>query len=202
MTKRLSALGLAERSWLSYVLILAIFFGVVCVSALRSNYQTMTKLREQVVLSDQNNGDVETALQKLRSHVYSHMNTNLSSGSNPIKPPIQLKGRYDRLMAAQQEQIKAQNAKAADDGTAVCSQKYPASGFNPDRVACIQQYVSVNAANDATVADDLYKFDFISPKWSPDLAGISMVISIALFTAYGVGLATKLVKKNLDEKLI
>ncbi len=202
MIKRLNALKLAERSWHVYVLILAIFFGLICISSLRSNYRTMTKLREQVVLADQNNGDTETALKNLREHVYGHMNTNLTSGSNPIKPPIQLKGRYDRLMAAQQEQIKAQNAKIADQGAIVCGQKYPASGFNPDRVACLQQYVSDNAVNDATIADDLYKFDFVSPKWSPDLAGISMVISAVLFVAYGIGLGIKLVKKNLDEKLL
>lgn len=161
-----------------YFLAAAVVSGVICIAALRHNAIETNQLREAVNIADQQNGDVEKALQDLRRHVYSHMNTNLSSGANSIKPPIQLKYRYERLVASEQERTKAVNEQVAKQGEAVCAQQFPAGGFNAPRVACVQDYVSSHAAIPGGVADDLYKFDFVSPRWSPDLAGWSMLASI------------------------
>lgn len=163
------------KAW--YFLIPAIIFGMLAVNGLRSNYSTMVTLRESVYKADEQNGDVETALNNLRSHVYSHMNTNLTSGSNPIKPPIQLKARYERLVAAEQERIKAQNAQVTAQGEQVCAAQFPDAGYNAPRVACVQEYVGVNGVKARDIPDQLYKFDFISPRWSPDLAGYSLIFS-------------------------
>lgn len=182
-------------SKLTYVLIIAIFFGLLSIIGLRSNYSTMVDLREAVITADQNDGDVETALAQLRQHVYGHMNTNLSS-DNSIKPPIQLKGRYDRLLANDQANVKAQNAKVADDGAVICGKRFPAGGFNSQRVACIQDYVSANAVKENSVADDLYKFDFVSPRWSPDLAGVSIILFIVFFTIFTFGFIAKLIRRH------
>lgn len=84
------------KTW--HFLALCVLFSVICVLALRDNYQTMTELRDQVYVADKNDGNVEGALQDLRSHVTSHMNTNLSSGHNSVYPPIQLKYTYQRLV--------------------------------------------------------------------------------------------------------
>lgn len=194
--KKQSTFRLIANSKLVYVLIFAIIFWVIAVTSLRDNYATMTKLREAVVVADQNNGDVETALQNLRRHVYGHMNTNLSSGSNPIKPPIQLKGRYDRLMAEEQQRVKGLNAQVAARGEQICTQQYPAAGFNSARVACIQTYVSQNAVKESAVAEDLYKFDFVSPRWTPDRAGISLVIALLLSAVFIVGVFIKLIQRH------
>lgn len=144
----------------------------------------MVKLREAVYTADQQNGDVEAALTKLRAHVYGHMNTNLTSGSNPIKPPIQLKTRYERLVAAEAENIKAANAQIDAKAEQICSQQFPAGGFNAPRVACIQDYVGANATKARVIPDQLYKFDFVSPRWSFDLAGISIVLSLIFFILF------------------
>lgn len=194
--KKKSTAKLIIESKLIYVLVFAMIFWVIAITSLRDNYATMTRLREEVVVADQNNGDVETALQNLRKHVYSHMNTNLSSGSNPIKPPIQLKGRYDRLMAAEQGRVKEINAQVASRGEQICTAQYPAAGFNAARVACVQAYVSQNAAKESSVAEDLYKFDFISPRWSPDKAGISIVAASILSVVFLVGLGVKLIQRH------
>ncbi len=167
------------KAW--YFLVPAIIFAILAVQGLRNNYSTMVKLRDAVYVADQQNGDVEGALTALRVHVYGHMNTNLVSGSNAIRPPIQLKARYERLVAAQSEQVKAQNAAVARAGEQICGQNFPAGGFNAPRVACVQDYVSTHAVKTQNIPDELYKFDFISPRWSLDLAGISILVS-SVFT--------------------
>lgn len=167
------------KAW--YFLIPAVVFALLAVHGLRSNYSTMVTLREAVYAADAQGGDVELRLNELRSHVYAHMNTNLTSGSNAIKPPIQLKSRYERLVAADAERIKAENAAVGAAAEQTCAQKFPASGYNAPRVACVQDYVGANAAKARDIPDQLYKFDFVSPRWSPDLAGISIVLSL-IFT--------------------
>lgn len=170
------------KAW--YFLVAAIIFGILAIHGLRSNYSTMVKLRDAVYTADQQNGDVEAALVKLRSHVHGHMNTNLSSGSNSIKPPIQLKARYDRLAASENERIKSTNAEVSAQGERVCAERFPAGGFNSQRVTCIQEHFAANAVKQGSVPDQLYKFDFISPRWSPDLAGISIFLSVIFFILY------------------
>lgn len=164
-----------------YFLVIALFFLCLAIVGLRQNYSTMVTLRQAVYEADEKNGDVEKALQQLRQHVHGHMNTNLSSGSNAIKPPIQLKARYNRLVAAEEERIKAANAGVTATAETICGQRFPAGGFNAPRVACIQEYVEVNAQKPNIVPDALYKFDFITPRWSPDLAGWSL-LGFGLFT--------------------
>lgn len=170
------------KAW--YFLIPAIIFAVLAVQGLRSNYSTMVSLREAVYTADQQNGDTEAALARLRAHVHGHMNTNLASGNNAIKPPIQLKARYERLMATEAERIKATNLQVTAAGEQVCAQQFPGTGFNAPRVACVQSYVSTHAVTEHTVPEQLYKFDFVSPKWSFDQAGISILLSVVFFILF------------------
>lgn len=141
-------------------------------------------LRNEVLLVDKNNGDVEKALQKLRRYVHSHMNTNLSSGTS-VYPPVQLKYRYDRLTAVEKERVQAETAKVYTDAQRICEQQNPTDFSGRNRVPCIEQYVTSHAVTERPIADDVYKFDFASPVWSPDLAGISLVLA-GIFGALGV----------------
>lgn len=183
------------KAW--YFLVPAALFAVLAVYGLRSNYSTMVTLREAVYEADRQNGDVETALAKLRTHVHGHMNTNLASGNQSIRPPVQLKARYERLVAADKERVKAANQNISAQAEQVCGQQFPAAGFNAPRVACIQDYVAANSAKEGSVPDSLYKFDFISPRWSPDLAGFSIVFSILFFILFAArwGLERYLLRK-------
>jgi len=151
------------------------------------------------VEADKSNGDVETALHELRSFVHSHMNTNLSSGEFAIKPPIQLKARYERLATGEQQRVQALNAQVAAQAESTCGQQFPAGGFNSPRVSCIQDYVSRNAASDQGIPSELYKFDFLSPRWSPDLAGISLLLSAIFFFLFAMRVAVAVwMKKRFD----
>ena len=162
-------------------IVTGVAFGALAVHQLRENNIEMIRLREAVHVADQQGGDVDTALNDLRRHVYAHMNTDLTTGKNPITPPIQLKHRYERLSAAAEEQAKATNDQRLAKAEADCAQKHPGTGYNASRVVCVQNAMAASTMAVADVPDDLYKFDFQSPSWSPDLAGWSIVASIMSF---------------------
>jgi hypothetical protein len=162
-----------------WLLGLSVISGIICIAALRQNNLNMVKLRDQVFAADKADGDVETALRSLRSYVYAHMNTNLSSG-NSIKPPIQLKYRYDRLVEAEKSQVASANTKIYNDAQNYCEQFISHQVFGGAKISCVQNYVSSHGLKEQPVPDALYKFDFVSPAWTPDLAGWSLVITVAL----------------------
>jgi preprotein translocase subunit SecF len=171
------------------ILYLLIASSLICIGALRHNNQTMVKLRDAVYTADKNNQGINQALNNLRQYVYGHMNANLSSGNNGIKPPVQLKYTYQRLVEAQQNQIQVANSKTYADAQAYCKSTGNAQFDNP----CVQNYVVNHGVKsiDVSVPAGLYQFDFVSPSWSPDLAGWSLVASIILLLAL-------LVKLGLD----
>lgn len=175
------------------LLVLTLLTGLVSVLALRHNNQTMVQLRTAVYAADKNNSNVDAALNKLRDYVYGHMNTDLSSGNNNIKPPIQLKYTYERLTQGQENQLQVNNSKVFTDAQAYC-QSVGDAGFD---TACVQNYV-VNhggAQTNANVPAGLYEFDFVSPTWSPDLAGWSLLATILLAIVFVIRLAVSLLKR-------
>jgi len=159
-----------------YFLAVFLIAGMVSAFALRSNNLTMVKLRSNVYQADKNNGNVEVALQELRNYVYGHMNTNLASGSE-VYPPIQLKYTYQRLQDAELQKANGANSQIYTDAQHHCEQLYPDSFSGGPRVPCIENYVSQHGTKAKTVPDSLYKFNFVSPTWSPDLAGWSLALS-------------------------
>jgi preprotein translocase subunit SecF len=165
-------------------LYLFIASAIVCVIALRHNNHTMISLRDKVYAADKDDKDINTALNNLRTYVYGHMNTNLSSGNNNIKPPIQLKYTYQRLVAAQQNQLQTANQQLYKDAQAYCLATNNGSFDNP----CVQNYVVNHGIKqaDVNIPVGLYQFDFISPSWSPDLAGWSLLASLIFLLAFVV----------------
>lgn len=166
------------------ILAVAIISGIVCALSLRNNNITALKLRDQVIQADKDNGDVEKALRELRAYIYAHMNTNLASGKNAIKPPIQLKYRYERLVKAEQDKLSVENAQIYTAAQAECEKKFPKGLSGSGRIPCITEYVSVQGIKQKPIDSSLYKFDFVSPSWSPDLAGWSLVICTLAFTLF------------------
>jgi hypothetical protein len=162
-----------------YFLIACIVFALIAVLSLRQNNITALRLRDKVIQADQADEDVEAALHSLRQYVYSHMNTNLSTG-NGIYPPIQLKYRYERLVAAEKQRVSDENAKIYNDAQNYCEARFPTGLSGSGRIPCIQQYIDSHGVKEQAIPDGLYKFDFASPAWSPDLAGWSIVIAVVL----------------------
>lgn len=174
-----------------YFLVAAAIFGVISIFALRQNNLQMIALRDQVYQADQANGDTEAALRNLREYVYAHMNTNLASGGNSIYPPIQLKYSYERALAAAQANGADANSAIYTQAQAECEKRFPQGLSGSGRIPCIQQYITDHGITQSMApAASLYQFDFVSPVWSPDLAGWSLVLTavcLALFVLRWLG---------------
>lgn len=153
---------------------------IICITALRSNNVHMIKLRSEVYAADQNNGDVAGALTNLQKYVTTHMNTNLSSDSNAVYPPIQLENTYKRLITAQSNDIANNNTQLYTEAENYCQIQVPNGFSGRYRIPCIEQYISSHSLKTVSIDQSLYEFDFISPTWSPDLAGFSLLLTIVL----------------------
>lgn len=169
------------RPWHFFVIAL-ICLGV-SVFALRENNLHMVKLRDAVYAADKNNGDVQGTLANLQRYVTAHMNTSLTSGNTSVYPPIQLKYTYDRLRASN---LQVSNAQVYSDAQKYCEQQDPTDFSGRNRVPCIEQYVESHGVQPKPIPDAMYKFDFVSPTWSPDLAGWSLLATL-FFALAGAG---------------
>jgi hypothetical protein len=162
-----------------YFLILALVSGLVCVVALRGNNKHMASLRSDVYSADKSGEGVDAALKDLQSYVTSHMNTNLASGNTSVYPPIQLQYTYDRLVTAQGKKLQQANATLYTAAQHHCEALDPVDFSGHNRVPCIEAYVSSHGEKPlAAIPAALYEFNFISPRWSPDLAGWTLLITI------------------------
>lgn len=182
------------RHW--YFLIAFIAFGVIFIFSYRQNNMTALNLRDKVLNVDKENGDVETALRELREYTYSHMNAGLSGGATNIYPPIQLKYRYERLVEAEKNRVAALNAPVIKAGQEFCAKQPPSRGRTP----CNEEYLDIHGAKTQVIPDALYKFDFASPIWSPDLAGWSLLASLVALLLFTVRFSLELwFRKRLHE---
>lgn len=163
-----------------YFAILFVLSSGVAIYALRQNNLTALGLRDKVIEADKEDGDVEGALRELREFTYSHMNSGLASDTG-IYPPIQLKYTYERLAAQELARAEQDNQDLYNQAQAHCEATQPESFLGAGRIDCITQYVDQHGAPEARpqeVPADLYKFDFVAPAWSPDLAGWSLVVAV------------------------
>jgi hypothetical protein len=167
-------------------LILFIATGCISVVSLRHNNQTMIDLRNAVYRADKKGTNIEASLDNLRIYVYGHMNTNLSSGGNAIKPPIQLKYTYARLQAAEKKQIDKTNAQVTTDAQNYCAAHNPGydAATKSRRFDCARDYLSSHSVQTSSIPTALYEYDFISPSWSPDMAGWSLLAAVTFFVLF------------------
>lgn len=172
-----------------HFLVISIVFAFISVFALRQNNLNAVHLRNELLKVDKENGDTETALKNLREYMYSHMNTNLASSTSAY-PPIQLKYRYERLVAAEKARVAELNKNTTyNDAQKYCETNFPQSFYGAGRLPCIQNYIDthpVSTVAEKPIPDSLYKFNFASPAWSPDLAGWSLVLSGLFFGLFAV----------------
>ena len=170
-------------------LVLALVCGGISVAALRSNNEHMAKLRSALYAADKSGIGVPQALTNLQEYVTAHMNTNLSTGAGSVYPPIQLEYTYQRLVQAQDQAALSADSGLYTAAQAYCQKVIPNYFSGHNRVPCIENYVSTHGTlgNKApTIPAALYEFDFVSPTWSPDLAGWMLLVTIlfAVLTAF------------------
>ncbi len=179
-----------------YFLAATLVFGIVCVVALRRNNEHMQQLRTALYQADKNNSNVQLALNNLQAYVVAHMNTNLSTGNGSVYPPIQLQYTYERLLQAEEQNVATTNSGLYTAAQIYCQKIDPVDFSGHNRVPCIEQYVSSHGASMPSIPTALYEFDFVSPSWSPDLAGWTLLLTALSFVAtaclFLVRLASKL----------
>lgn len=184
-----------KKKSLFVLLSLAIFFSILSVISLRANNIQMLKLKEAVILADEQGVPIEQPLTELRNFVFSHMNTQMRDQSS-TEPPIQLVNRFNAYLAEQQEKLKQQGKpNIYAEAQAQCERPNVSI---VQRANCIQAYVVENSVPQAEIKlppKEFYTFDFASPTWTPDLAGISLVISIFLWSALFIVLLLKIFTK-------
>jgi hypothetical protein len=168
-----------KNSSIILIIVMFVVFAAASVYELRANNLQMVKLRQAVYATDEQNGDVEAALKNLREYVYGHMNTNLRSNSSSSEPPIQLAGRFNRALSAEQARVAALGGanQVYVDAQRECEvSSLPLTA----RAQCMQNYITANGNGVPQLnlpPKEAYTFDFLSPFWSPDLAGWSIVLA-------------------------
>lgn len=187
-------IGRLHHYWVKYrfitlfiPIILVIIFSSLAVWQLRVNNLKMLELKQAVITADEQGGDVENALNDLRLYIYAHMNTRMrSSGSS--EPPIQLINRYNQLVATEQARIANISAVSSD-----LYQRAQIECNKPEislsvRNQCVKDYYVANGGGGnyfKLPPKELYTYDFASPRWSPDFAGISILLAaISLFILF------------------
>lgn len=149
---------------LHFLAILLMFF--LSVGALRQNNLRMLELREEVFKADLEGLGVDEALNNLRIFVASHMNTALPKlGSEKA---IQLKYSYERAVTTEQKRFQ--------DELAVLSQKAKNNCGSIknilDKVNCEEKFIKENPVKPTIeFYPETFSIDYISPRWSFDLAG-------------------------------
>lgn len=163
-----------------YFVLMLLVSGGVALYALRQNNLRALELRDKVLDVDKQDGDIETALRELREFTYGHMNARLSSDTG-IYPPIQLKYRYERLTAAEKRRTESANQDVYAQAQRDCERRFPSYQSGNSRRSCIASYVDnrnkTQSPEPQAIPDAMYKFDFVAPIWSPDLAGWSLVVA-------------------------
>lgn len=162
------------KNW-QIILLLLVFTGLT-IHFLRQNNLKMDQLRNEVVTADQQGGDVSSALKKLNKHVFSHMNTR-------IVRPIELVNTYNKQARAV---IESANKSSGRDVYAEATSSCERRGIPLSSIAqCAADYAITNNPNPGSTKIELpnkslFTHTFASPRWTPDLAGISLLITVVI----------------------
>jgi len=167
------------KTW--QLVLLLILAGFITATFLRLNNIGMVQRRSAVITAD-NTGDpkqINDRLSELQRYVSEHMNTDLGQG-------VYLEASYKR------DYEKAEQAAAnSDNGNGniykkaqeVCAPRY--TRYSTAYLECtlteLQKYpAGSNLATQVTLNGNLYVHDFVSPVWSPDFAGFSLLVTAFL----------------------
>lgn len=185
--------------------LLVILFMMVIVSAtlLRLNSLGMVERRAAVIAADEK-GDkaaLRASIAELQTYVSHHMNTSLAGG-------LYLAKTYERdrdAALAAAESTTNPNSSVYQQASIECRQRWKGgvASFRNDYVQCVVEKVgtltpqSDPAANLKLPKADAYRISFASPLWTPDAAGLSVLICLILVLLIVVRLVTLVILRLL-----
>jgi hypothetical protein len=193
------------RTW--QLLIILVLLAFVSATLLRLNNIGMVELRAAVLKADAggNQQAIRTSLGNLQQYVSTHMNADLGPG-------VYLQGSYDRARdTALQAANNSTNPNSAvyQQASIDCRSRFVGgvASFRNDYVQCVVERVGALSQGSDPLNQlnlpkaDLYRYDFVSPIWSPDFAGFSVLLAALLMLfiickILFVGLARLLLRKR------
>lgn len=167
------------KTWqLIILLILALF---ITATFLRMNNVGMIERRKAVASADKS-GDIDQIQQRLYDiQRYSAAHMNADTGV------MYLQGQYNRDVQRQAEAASTSgSAKALEirrEAEEVCKPQF--NGWSPAYVQCYVNELNKHPADEistqlAPPSSALYRYNFVSPVWSPDFAGFSLLVSLLI----------------------
>lgn len=176
-------------SWLKHIktwqLVVILMIGIVLsASFLRLNSLEMMQLRDAVEKADKkgDNALIQKRLAELQHHVSAHMNTSLGNG-------VYLENEYNRdreaALSAAADSTNP-NAEVYKQASVECRARWQGSvsSFRNDYVTCVQERVKALGVTEYPNAGmklpkaEWYHYNFASPLWSFDLAGLSVLLCV------------------------
>lgn len=178
LLRRLRAIKLWQLAVLFLLMLLLSAF------LLRQNNLHMLKLRNDVKVADEQSGDVKAALVQLQRYVGTHMNTSLGDKGIYLEQTYQR--AYDQAirMALQTDLPGSAAYQQADHE---CRGIFSRTSSYPAYIQCVTDKVAALGPGRDPLASvhppaiDLYRYNFASPLWTPDLAGLCVLIAAVLF---------------------
>jgi len=167
------------KTWqLLVLLVLACFLAA---TFLRLNNIGMVQRRQAVLTADKvGDDDVTTQrLSELQQYVSAHMNTDLGKG-------VFLQDSYNRAVKAASDAADSGEDpygniyKKAQD---VCAPQFThySNAYLECTITQLQKYpASGNLISSINVDSSLYLHDYVSPLWSPDFAGLSVLVCFVI----------------------
>ena len=168
------------KTW--QLVVLLIIVGFVAATFLRLNNIGMVQRREAVLAADeQGNQDVLVdRLYDLQRYVAAHMNTDLGRG-------VYLESSYNRDLQTWQENVYGDanpNGNIYQKAQEICAPQF--SRWSYAYVQCTTNELAKfpSAADPAQASSaprqEAYIHDFASPVWSPDFAGLSVLVFVVI----------------------
>lgn len=167
------------KTWqLVVVLVLSLF---VSATFLRLNNIGMVERREAVLSADKaaNSDDIQLRLYDLQRYSAAHMNAD--SGD------VYLDKTYNRDVESLVQRAQESNSTRSDilkKADAACKPNF--SGYTQAYVQCVANEQAKYPSSDSPIGNIqlpnplLYKHSFVSPLWSPDFAGWSLIVSVII----------------------
>ncbi len=150
---------------------------------LRQNNLNMITLRNLVQQADEQGGDASGALTTLGTYVTTHMNTSIGPSG------LYLQHGYQRAYLQAIDHAKQAGGSTGrvyqqvDDD---CQKAYDRITAFEAHVQCVVDRVAAQTSSQSPVVAisvplaDLYRYDFLSPVWSPDVAGFTVLVTVFL----------------------
>ena len=185
------------KTWqLVILLILSVFISA---TLLRLNNIGMVE-RRNAVLSADDKGDTEVTtlrLYDLQRYVSSHMNTDMSGG-------IYLEASYKRDTKKAYDSVTNDsnpNGNVYKKAQAVCAPQF--TSFSYAYIQCTTDELAKYPTSNTLITNvnapkaDSYKHVFVSPTWSPDFAGWSVLVTAVIATMILVRFIAMIVLRSI-----